>query len=182
MKVLHRLRRAATAPEPGVSEVGDALALELLARGEPITIRVRGRSMWPFVRPGDRVVISPDLAGLKVGGVALWVDAGGGWRLHRVVARLGPWVWLKGDALPSFDGRVRRKALSGQVVSITRKGRTVAPGGGKAVLFSVANGAARFALKHAARQAKARLAARRKARAAAVQATGAGTTAVPKAG
>jgi hypothetical protein len=147
--------------------MGDAMALELLARGESITLRVRGRSMWPFVRPGDRVVIAPDLTGLKVGGVALWVDEGGGWRLHRLVARLGPWVWLKGDALPTVDGRVRRDALRGQVVSITRKGQPVAPGGGKAVVFSVANGAARFALKHAARQAKDRLAARRKARKAA---------------
>ena len=170
-RVLHRLRGRGAPTDPEVMAVGDALALELLARGEPVTVRVRGRSMWPFLRPGDRVLLSPDAAAARLGAVVLWVDEGGAWRLHRVVARIGPWVWLKGDALPALDGRVRRKDLRAVVQQVHRKDQVVAPGGGKAVAFSLANGAARFVVKFAWREARGRVKrgveARRRARAAA---------------
>lgn len=118
------------------------MARELLAGGERICFVARGASMRPFLRDGDRLTVSPDLGGLRVGDLVL-LGQGELGPVHRVVARLGPWFCVKGDATASVDGWFRTDDILGRVVRVERGGRAVPPGRWSAVALNLVGGLAR---------------------------------------
>ncbi|MCB9547508.1 MAG: S24/S26 family peptidase [Myxococcales bacterium] len=101
------------------------LALEALAAGLPVRLRARGASMRPAVRDGDVLLLAPDAAHAGVGDLVLVPREDFG-VVHRVIARVGERVWVKGDALPRPDGWFDRRALPARVVGIERGDRLVA--------------------------------------------------------
>ncbi len=101
------------------------LAFEALARGLPVRFCARGASMRPWVRDGDVLVLAPDAELADVGDLVL-VPVSDFGVVHRVVARWGHQVWVKGDALPWPDGWFDRRRLKARVVAIERGGRLVA--------------------------------------------------------
>lgn len=107
---------SSVAPE-GPSQLADAawltLAREHLGRGRPLVVRASGFSMWPLVRPGQRVVVEPRRT-LAVGDLAL-VELGPALVLHRVIALTGDRVVVKGDHNPSPDPELSRHAVLGVV-------------------------------------------------------------------
>lgn len=90
-----------------------ALAREHLALGRPLVVRASGLSMWPFLRPGQRVVVEPRRP-LSVGDLAL-VELGGSLVLHRVIGLSGSRLVSKGDHNPRPDPELDRAAVLGSV-------------------------------------------------------------------
>lgn len=90
-----------------------SLAREHLALGRPLVVRASGLSMWPFLRPGQRVVVQPSRA-IEVGDLAL-VELGRTLVLHRVIGLFGHQVLLKGDHNPRPDPALIRDAVLGRV-------------------------------------------------------------------
>lgn len=90
-----------------------SLAREHLALGRPLVVRASGLSMWPLLRPGQRVVVQPS-RDIKVGDLAL-VELGRTLVLHRVVAISGSRIVSKGDHNPRPDPELIRDAVLGMV-------------------------------------------------------------------
>ena len=96
---------------------------------------VRGDSMRPLFRPGDRIVFIPCLIEeLRRGDVIIFVPDGQRERVvHRVVSTGPGGVRTRGDANPSRDpGEVRQASLVGRAVAAERGGRVVPVAGGLA--------------------------------------------------
>lgn len=81
--------------------------------------------MRPWVRDGDVLLLAPDAELADIGHLVL-VPVGDFGNVHRVVARWGERVWVKGDALPWPDGGFDRRTLPARVVAIERDGHLVA--------------------------------------------------------
>lgn len=94
----------------------------------PIRFQPQGRSMHPFLRPGDQVTVRllAEEAGRRYrpGDCVVFRDRWERWLIHRVIGRgPGPEEFMtKGDALPRPDGPVRKERLAGRVVSLERAG------------------------------------------------------------
>lgn len=127
----------------------EALALELLERGETIHFTARGQSMKPFVRDGDQVRVDPNERP-RVGDLVLLRQGDFG-VVHRVVARLGARLLIKGDNLPRADGWFARTDLLGVVTAIQREGRWVPARRLIALVWSAATLAKRTRLYQALR-------------------------------
>lgn len=123
-----------------------SLAREHLALGRPLTARVAGLSMWPLLRPGARVVISPGRP--AIGDLAL-VQLGTALVLHRVVASRPGRLLTKGDAVARPDPEV---AL-GDVLGVVDGG----PGKVLVARLSIAGGAPLAAVLRRLRVALSRL-------------------------
>lgn len=106
-----------------------ALARELLARGQSVRFVARGQSMWPAILDGDRLTLAPRAEAGKAEpvrlGAVVFVPTADFGVAHRVVARIGPWCCLKGDAAVAIDGWFRADRLVARVVAVERDGRAV---------------------------------------------------------
>jgi hypothetical protein len=121
-----------TSPPPATEEFRPALLAILLrdltADGKPVEIPVRGISMRPWLRDGDRVRLVPMTAEeMRVGDVVVRVNTAGP-VIHRFVgrwpSRQGWRLLTKGDGAPRLDPPVRADELVGRVVARVREGRT----------------------------------------------------------
>jgi hypothetical protein len=96
--------------------------VDSLARGEAVSLRVKGRSMLPWLREGEKVRILP-AAGRRLhrGDIALYRREKGSLVLHRVVsvrraAESGPLVYeCLGDALDGTPECVLAETVVGVV-------------------------------------------------------------------
>lgn len=125
----------------GLAEgVSDGLALDALAQGLPVRIIARGHSMRPALRDGDRLILDANTTTVAVGDVVVVPDRPFA-VCHRIIARVGERVWVKGDAMGMPDGAYRRAELTAQVVGATRAGLpiSVRPAGSltRSVLFAL---------------------------------------------
>src|SRR3954469_9282051 len=99
------------------AEVVVSLAREALARGQPLEVRCKGRSMSPTLEDGDRVEIVPHERA-RIGDVVLVAD-GSTLILHRLIARLpsdsagGGWLAHRGDAHFRTAGLAREESIVG---------------------------------------------------------------------
>lgn len=104
--------------------------LSLLAEGKPIYVNVQGWSMYPFIKSGDRIKITPaNESGIKTGDIIAIKrkDKYGAWFIiHRVVKisdrdkkRI---YFTKGDAgKKNLDEAVLMESIAGKVTEIERK-------------------------------------------------------------
>lgn len=46
-------------------------AIARLSKGETVVIRPRGNSMYPLIKSGQRVILSPDISNIQAGDVVL---------------------------------------------------------------------------------------------------------------
>jgi len=102
---------------------------------------VKGDSMRPLFRPGDRIVFVPCRAEeLRRGDVIIFAPPRRRERVvHRVVSTGPGGIRTQGDANPYRDPEeVRQEVLVGRAVSVERKGRLIPVRGGLAGHLSVA--------------------------------------------
>ena len=99
------------------------LTLDLLGRGERATLRVQGRSMWPTLIEGDRVVIAPrdeyqvgDLLAFDVGKPSLTV--------HRLLQKDEGRLRTRGDGMEYVDPWLEPDQVAGVVVRVERGWRS----------------------------------------------------------
>lgn len=102
------------------SEIAD-LAAEVLARGHALRVRVRGQSMEPTLRSGDRVTLAPvDPGDLEPGDLVLVRQTR--CLIHRVcrVDRSAHSLTTRGDARASDDPPIDLQDVLGRVVRVER--------------------------------------------------------------
>jgi hypothetical protein len=97
----------------------------VLERGRSFRFRARGSSMYPFIREGDVITVSPLSAELPAVGevVACLHPRSGNLVVHRVVARTGVGCIIRGDSIAiGPDGLVERRSMLGKVTRVERHG------------------------------------------------------------
>jgi hypothetical protein len=114
---------------------GEAMAdlLRLVEeRCTPFRFRARGHSMFPFVRDGDVLTISPiGPESLRCGDVvAVALPVSGRLAVHRIVSLSASSVVTRGDNVRRPDGRVPLRDVLGRVARVERRGSDVGFGGG----------------------------------------------------
>ncbi len=120
---------AARESDDFVTAAGAASAI--LAEEKTVTITAGGYSMWPAIRPGDRVAIGPlkELVPVKGDIVALRRD--GGYVVHRVrrvtVRGSRQLYHTQGDAVLRSDTPSDMTAIAGIVKKISRADREIDP-------------------------------------------------------
>ena len=112
--------------QPVSGEALSALLTDVLARGVPFRFAARGYSMFPFIRDGDTVTISP-LGGRRVrfGEVVAFTGQTGGPIVHRVIARRPDSYEIRGDCSGGCVDVVPAAGVLGAVTRVERRGRSV---------------------------------------------------------
>jgi hypothetical protein len=91
----------------------------------PLQLRVRGRSMWPTLRPGDQVTVEPATADDLRPGDWVLLQRHEGLFLHRLLGFTKRGALLtKGDGHRAPDAPWPPQALRGRAVALSRQGRT----------------------------------------------------------
>ena len=103
------------------------LARDVLNQGQYFRFRAHGQSMWPFIRPGDVLLIEPLRSKWpRVGDVALYQTVHGTLVAHRVVrtgareSENNSGLYLRGDRLWAPLEQTHPHQLLGRVVAIER--------------------------------------------------------------
>jgi hypothetical protein len=102
----------------------------MLTEGKEIVITAGGYSMWPAIKPGDRIIISPPDTDkpLKAGRVAA-LRRDGGFVVHRITAiqrgKLSIFIKTQGDASMIPDPWSTEKDVAGLVREIIRGDKTL---------------------------------------------------------
>ena len=106
----------------------DRQIIALLREGRSVEVRAEGRSMHPFLRPGDAVVIRPlrEGEGIAAGELILLEREGGRPVLHRALFPGGSLV-VKGDALLAADPPFAPERAAGKASELKRRGGRVHP-------------------------------------------------------
>ena len=99
-----------------------------LARGNQLRFRPKGGSMWPSIRSGDIVHVTP-ADQFSVDDILLYTR-GESWFVHRLIrieasAGSQPRLILRGDALTSADPPIQQTAVLGRVFMIERGSRRI---------------------------------------------------------
>jgi hypothetical protein len=115
------------------------LVSEVVGRGGSLGFVAQGRSMWPFLRPGDYLVVEAASDRVAARGDVLLYRAGTD-RLvaHRVTGRKGDLLVLQGDRLWAAPEWVRPEQVLGRVVAVARGGRRRAVAGPVLQLLALA--------------------------------------------
>jgi energy-coupling factor transporter ATP-binding protein EcfA2 len=103
-----------------------------LDEGKSITVTARGYSMWPAVRPGDRVLIGPCGPCGAAAGQIVALRRDGGFVIHRVTEVITAdggraMTVTRGDAVMRADEPAGPGMIAGTVLSVTRSGRQLSP-------------------------------------------------------
>ncbi len=118
------------ARENTTAETVTAASLSLLEEGKQVTVTAGGYSMWPTIKPGDRIIINPlnpekPLTAGKV--VALRRD--GGFVVHRItevrIGKLSRFIKTRGDAALIPDPWSIEMNVAGKVIEIIRGDKTL---------------------------------------------------------
>jgi len=125
-----RVRDYIVARENAPAGTATAVATSLLTEGKEIVITAGGYSMWPAIKPGDRIIISPPdpEKPVKTGRVAA-LRRDGGFVVHRVTAiqrgKLSTFIKTQGDTSMIPDPWSTEKDVAGQVREIIRGDKTL---------------------------------------------------------
>lgn len=116
---------APTSSVPSRADVKLELFLEALARGRSQTMVVQGGSMWPALRPGDVVRVTPRERP-TLGDIVAVRPAGAGFFVHRVCGlRADGALLVMGDHNAKPDGWFAPAHVVGVITGVRRSGRFV---------------------------------------------------------
>lgn len=110
------------------------LGRALLAEGREIRMRLGGRSMYPFLHPGDVATMVPITGGEPHIGDVVVCDRGDRWVAHRLIriedtGKGGRYI-TQGDSCMRPDEAFGNDRLVGRVTAVLRNGRVIALNGG----------------------------------------------------
>jgi len=97
----------------------------VLGRGLPFRFRAKGASMFPFIRDGDIITVSPLSGSVPcIGDVLAFAHPETGKLLvHRIVGVKGNFFLPKGDNTLDTDGFVPKEGILGCVTNVERDGK-----------------------------------------------------------
>jgi len=96
-------------------------------RGASLRFQASGCSMFPFIKNGDVLTVSPlDSASLRRGDVVAFSrPETGKLVVHRIVGKRDGLFLIKGDNAPEADGLVAKAGIAGLVTRVERNGKGV---------------------------------------------------------
>lgn len=94
------------------------IAGALLGEGAGISFQAGGRSMSPFIRDGETVIVEPQTRTLRIGDVILFASTAQKLILHRIVKKTEDGYVTRGDATCHHDGTVPPNAVLGRAVKV----------------------------------------------------------------
>lgn len=97
----------------------------MLSQGRSVTLRAKGKSMYPFISGGRDTVELRKTDTLSVGDIVLAEVPERGYVLHRIYKMEGEQLVLMGDGNLRATERCRKEDVLGKVVRILRNGRCV---------------------------------------------------------
>lgn len=99
---------------------------EVVEQGGCLRFRAEGRSMWPFLRGGDGLVVEPvSTRNARVGDVLLYRTSHGGVVAHRLVGRSGGRLRTRGDRVRAPAEWIGPGQVLGRVGAVERAGRHI---------------------------------------------------------
>lgn len=114
------------APGAPAEREAEPVFAALLDGGLDVALPVRGRSMLPTLRDGDRIVVGPCLGLPRPGEILVRRDASAGFVAHRLVTvemENGRRLYrMQGDNESALDAGCRREDLLGRVTAVVRDG------------------------------------------------------------
>ena len=114
-----------------VADPTTAIKCELIAEVAQtfggVRLRVTGASMLPSIWPGDRLIVQRKPPNQIQPGQVILYRRNSGVVAHRVIARRGDQFVTHGDCMEHPDAPVHASEIVGEVVSVEREERRVAP-------------------------------------------------------
>ncbi|MFZ2286783.1 MAG: hypothetical protein WAV93_07350 [Bacteroidales bacterium] len=125
-----RIRDYLIARESENKVTGAGAATTMLNEGKPVTIKAGGYSMWPVIRPGDRIAIIPYDPQIPLAkGMVVALRRDGGFVVHRITDyRRGRSINLirtRGDTSMIYDTWIPSGEVAGLVKKVTEEGESV---------------------------------------------------------
>ena len=99
------------------------LTLELLHQGQPATLRVQGRSMWPTLTAGDLITVEAKES-YHLGDVVAFDNGRDSLIVHRLVEVDQDRYRTRGDYLINCDAWMGQSQICGCVVGVQRQWRS----------------------------------------------------------
>lgn len=105
-----------------ISPYFDPITQEILSRGLFLRLKVSGRSMQPFIRTDDTLLVEPkDGVKFNIGDILFYRHPLGYYIAHRLIKKNGQDTLLtRGDNLRHFDQPVLIEQVMGRVTQIER--------------------------------------------------------------
>ncbi|RLE37594.1 hypothetical protein DRJ17_06245 [Candidatus Woesearchaeota archaeon] len=87
--------------------------------------KLRGNSMWPFIKDGDIVIVEPtEINNIFLGQIVL-AEEGGVFFCHRLFKKKGEFFQTKADTFFGLDPLLEERNLLGKVIAIKRRGKII---------------------------------------------------------
>ena len=96
------------------------LTLELLSQGQPATLRVQGRSMWPTLTAGDLITVDTKDS-YSLGDIVAFDNDRDSLIVHRLVEVDKDRYRTRGDYLVDFDAWMDKSQICGCVIGVHRQ-------------------------------------------------------------
>lgn len=94
------------------------IAGAVLKEGLQLSFRAGGRSMTPFIRDNETVILEPPPITLRLGDVILFARKDGHLTLHRIVKKTVNGYLTRGDAQVHQEGPVAKSEVLGRAVRV----------------------------------------------------------------
>ncbi len=94
------------------------IAGAVLRDGSQLSFRAGGKSMSPFIRDSEKVIIEPPTGSLRIGDVILFESAERQLLLHRIVKKTADGYVTRGDASLLNDCSVTHREVLGKAVHV----------------------------------------------------------------
>jgi len=109
----------------GMSGTAFAELMEaVLEKNVPFRFTARGRSMTPFIRDGDVLIVSPVSLCIRRGDIVPFINPSNNQLMvHRILDVSREGCLIKGDNNSMPDGRIPTSIIIGRVVKVERGGR-----------------------------------------------------------
>ena len=106
------------------------LLQEVLSKGAPFRFRAKGFSMYPFIKDGDVITVSPlRRTSLSLGDVVAFIPPRTEkLTIHRVIGKKGNSCLIRGDNTSQNDGLIHETNILGYVTRVERDGKKVSLG------------------------------------------------------
>jgi hypothetical protein len=123
-----RVRDYLMAHESNAASLTTEAASSLLKEGKQVVVTAGGYSMWPVLKPGDRIIISPFNRDIPLtAGMVIALRRDGGFIVHRVSefrrGKLSVFIRTRGDASMIIDPWTTVRDVAGLVEKITPDNR-----------------------------------------------------------
>jgi len=102
-----------------------SLSKEIYSKGGALYFRIRGSSMYPFIRDGDILAIQPvEITDLKLGDIVAFQSTSQNLVAHRLIQKQFQkgdiFLRTRGDAAWELDDYISKKQIVGRVFKIKR--------------------------------------------------------------